>query len=269
MKKYYLEISKWKANWIGHILHRNCLLQQVTEGKIKGGIQVTGRWGGRRHRKLLDDLKERRGYSHLKEEALYRTMWRACIGRGFGPVVRQTTKWMNGVETKLQLTPGLGSWVMYIVHNPLDVGCVLSLHRPACWRGARNSAKPWGTPRTTSQLYPSSGSKNGSCNSRSSSSLTSRPSERANSSATFSATCNQYNFVTHSLRTYVILHWQTEGLQLPGLLTTAMKQRVSQTSLIVQVQQWPASTFWCQFHQDSLLSSPVSNAHISAMLCCV
>jgi len=31
----------------------------------------------------------------LKEEALDRTMWRACFGRGFGPVVRQTTKWMN------------------------------------------------------------------------------------------------------------------------------------------------------------------------------
>ena len=30
------EISKRKANWIGHILHRNCLLQQVIEGKIKG-----------------------------------------------------------------------------------------------------------------------------------------------------------------------------------------------------------------------------------------
>jgi hypothetical protein len=42
--------------------------------------------------KLLDDLKERRGYSHLKEEALDHTMWRACFGRGFGPVVRQTTK---------------------------------------------------------------------------------------------------------------------------------------------------------------------------------
>jgi hypothetical protein len=40
--------------------------------------------------KLLDDLKERRGYSHLKEEALDRTMWRARFGRGFGPVVRQT-----------------------------------------------------------------------------------------------------------------------------------------------------------------------------------
>jgi hypothetical protein len=43
-------------------------------------------------RKLLDDLKESRGYSHLKEEALDRTMWRAHFGRGFGPVVRQTAK---------------------------------------------------------------------------------------------------------------------------------------------------------------------------------
>ena len=85
------EISKRKSNWIRHILHRNCLLQRVMEGKIKGRIEVTGR-RGRRRRKLLDDLKERRGYSHLKEEALDRTMWRARFGRGFGPVVRQTTK---------------------------------------------------------------------------------------------------------------------------------------------------------------------------------
>ena len=82
------EISKWKANWIGHILRRNCLLQQFIEGKIKGGIEVTGR-RGRRRRKLLDDLKERRGYCHLKEEALDRTMWRARFGGGFGPVARQ------------------------------------------------------------------------------------------------------------------------------------------------------------------------------------
>ena len=47
---------------------------------------------GRRRRKLLHDLKERRGYSHMKEEALKRTMWRARFGKGFGPVVRQTTK---------------------------------------------------------------------------------------------------------------------------------------------------------------------------------
>jgi hypothetical protein len=85
------EIRKRKANWIGHILRRNCLQQRFTERKIQGRIEVTGRQG-RRHRKLLDDLKERRGYSPMKEEALDRTMWRARFGRGFGPVVRQTTK---------------------------------------------------------------------------------------------------------------------------------------------------------------------------------
>jgi hypothetical protein len=85
------EISKRNANWIGHILRRNCLLLRVTEVKIKGGIEVTAR-RGRRRRELLDDLKESIGYSHLKEEALDRTMWRARFGRGFGPVVRQTTK---------------------------------------------------------------------------------------------------------------------------------------------------------------------------------
>jgi hypothetical protein len=85
------EISKRKANWIGDILSRNCLLQRVIEGKIQGGIEVTGR-RGRRRRKLLDDLKERRGYSHLKEKALDRTMWRVRFRRGFGPVVRQTAK---------------------------------------------------------------------------------------------------------------------------------------------------------------------------------
>ena len=61
------EISKRKANWIGHILRRKCLLQRVIEVKIKGWIEVTGS-RGRRRRKLLDDLKERRGYCHLKEK---------------------------------------------------------------------------------------------------------------------------------------------------------------------------------------------------------
>jgi len=77
--------------WIGHVLRRNNLLQRDIEAKIKGSIEVTGRQGiGRR--KLLDDLKERKGYVHLDEEALDRTMWRARFGRGFGPRVRQTTK---------------------------------------------------------------------------------------------------------------------------------------------------------------------------------
>jgi hypothetical protein len=85
------EIHKRKANWIGHILGRNCLLQRGIEGKIQGWMEVTGRQGRRRW-KLLDDLKERRGYSHLKQEALDRTVWRARFGRGFGPVVRQTAE---------------------------------------------------------------------------------------------------------------------------------------------------------------------------------
>jgi len=88
MKKYLLrvkeqrnilhEISKLKANWIGHILRRNCLRQRVIEGKRKGGIEVTRR-RGRRRRKLLDDLTEMRGYSHLKEETLDRTMWELAL----------------------------------------------------------------------------------------------------------------------------------------------------------------------------------------------
>jgi hypothetical protein len=50
---------------------------------------VTGR-RGRRRKKLLDDLKERRGYCRLKEKVLDHTTWRARFGRGVGSVVRQT-----------------------------------------------------------------------------------------------------------------------------------------------------------------------------------
>ena len=82
-------IRKRKANWIGHIVCRNCLLKQVIEGKIKGEIEMTRRQG-RRRKQLLDDLKDRRGYCHLKEEAVDRNMWRDRFGRCFEPVVRQT-----------------------------------------------------------------------------------------------------------------------------------------------------------------------------------
>jgi hypothetical protein len=85
------EIQKRKANWICHILCRNCLLKQVVEGNIKGEMEVTKR-RGRRHKKLLDDLKDGKGYSHLKEEALDCTLWRNRFGRRFGPVVRQNTE---------------------------------------------------------------------------------------------------------------------------------------------------------------------------------
>ena len=60
---------------------------------------MTGR-RGRRRKKLLDDLMERRRYSHLKEEALDRTMWRNRFGRRVGPDVRQITDAMNECEYK-------------------------------------------------------------------------------------------------------------------------------------------------------------------------
>jgi hypothetical protein len=83
-----------KANWIDHILRRNCILKHVIEGNIDGGIEVTGR-RGRRRKKLTDDLKEKREYWKLKEKALDRIVWRIRFGRGYGPVVRQTKGSMN------------------------------------------------------------------------------------------------------------------------------------------------------------------------------
>jgi len=84
------EIRKRKANLIGHILRRNCLLKQVIEGKIKGDMEVARRREIRR-KKLRDELKDRRGYSHLKEEAnislyveisLWRRLW-TCRQRDY------------------------------------------------------------------------------------------------------------------------------------------------------------------------------------------
>jgi hypothetical protein len=80
-------IKRRKANWIGYILRRNCLIKNVIEGKLEGRIEMTGR-RGRRLQQLLDDLKEKRGYWKLKEEVLDRTLWLTCFGRSYGPVVR-------------------------------------------------------------------------------------------------------------------------------------------------------------------------------------
>jgi hypothetical protein len=56
---------------------------------------------GTKHKNILDDFKDGRGYSHMKEEALGRTTWRNRFGRGFWPAVRQNTEWMNGDWEKL------------------------------------------------------------------------------------------------------------------------------------------------------------------------
>jgi hypothetical protein len=51
-------VKRRNANWIGHILRRNCLLKRIIEGKLGGGTEVTERQG-RRRKQLLDDLRER------------------------------------------------------------------------------------------------------------------------------------------------------------------------------------------------------------------
>jgi hypothetical protein len=83
-------IKRRKVNWIGHILRRYCLLKHVIEGQLEGRLEMTGRQG-RRRKQLLDDLKEKRRYWKLKEEATDHTLWRIRFGRGYGPVVRQST----------------------------------------------------------------------------------------------------------------------------------------------------------------------------------
>jgi hypothetical protein len=76
IKKYYLESSSRGISYMKYVTGRQtgfvtfcvetAFYNGFIEGKMKGGIEVTGRQG-RRRRKLLDDLKERRGYPHLKE----------------------------------------------------------------------------------------------------------------------------------------------------------------------------------------------------------
>jgi hypothetical protein len=84
-------IKRRNANWIGHILRINCLLKHVIEGKLEGRTEMTGR-RGRRLKQLLDDLKEKRRYWKLKEEALDHNLWRTRFGRDYGPVITQTTE---------------------------------------------------------------------------------------------------------------------------------------------------------------------------------
>jgi hypothetical protein len=70
-----------KLVWICHILRSNCPLKHGVEGKIEGRIQMKER-RRRRCNKLLNDLKEKRGYCKLKEEALDRPLWGTRLGTG-------------------------------------------------------------------------------------------------------------------------------------------------------------------------------------------
>ena len=50
-KEYFTYSKRRKAAWLGHVLHRNCHLKHAMEGKVEGGMEVTGR--KRRRRKQL------------------------------------------------------------------------------------------------------------------------------------------------------------------------------------------------------------------------
>jgi len=66
-----------KTGWFGHILSRKCLLKQAIVGKQ----ERSNRKKRKKTMQLLDDLKETRGHSKLKEEALYHTLRRTRFGR--------------------------------------------------------------------------------------------------------------------------------------------------------------------------------------------
>ena len=72
MKKCYLESM---SRGISYVKYENGRLT----GLVTSYVETKGEM-------------DRRGYCHLKEEALGRTIWRNRFGRGFGPVVRQTTE---------------------------------------------------------------------------------------------------------------------------------------------------------------------------------
>jgi hypothetical protein len=67
-------ILRTKANWISHILRRNCFLDVAIDGQrteIKGA--------GRRRTQLLSDFKNRRRYWELMKEAEDRKRWKRQI----------------------------------------------------------------------------------------------------------------------------------------------------------------------------------------------
>jgi hypothetical protein len=133
------EIRKRKANWIGRISRRNCLLKQVIEGKIKGEMEVTRIWG-RIHKKLLHDLNDRRGYCHLKEEALDRAMWRNRLEEALNlSSDRILNEWVKGSRcVRLTTLPPscvvvMKSWNLNFVEpsGPLQACNGTALHLPS------------------------------------------------------------------------------------------------------------------------------------------
>ena len=89
-------------------------------------IEVTGR-KRRRRKQLLDELKETRGYSKLKEEAPDRTLWRTRFGRGFGHVVKTECG-----TNKLILLISLRELTDILTESYKHVPTLITLHLALC-----------------------------------------------------------------------------------------------------------------------------------------
>jgi hypothetical protein len=87
---FYVHWTKKKADWIGHISRRNCLLKHAIERKSKGSVNekedISCYW-----MRLRKEVRHRT----LREEALDRTVWGIRLGRGRGHFLRWTPKWSN------------------------------------------------------------------------------------------------------------------------------------------------------------------------------
>jgi len=110
-KRVVHTITWRKANWIGRILSRNCILKHVIEGKIERNIGGTGRrW--RRRKQLLDDLKEKDKIMEMKEEVLYQSIDNSLLKSIW--ICRKTdcvmSEWMSSCKNPWNATFSVWRW---------------------------------------------------------------------------------------------------------------------------------------------------------------
>jgi hypothetical protein len=126
-------IKESNANWIGHILCTNFLLKYFIEEEIERRIEGKRR-RGRRRKHILDRVNKANRYWNLKEETLYRSVWRPVYGRGYGPVVRIAVGWseykkQNVLYFTVHLYEEYSLFVFILVKNlHLHVRYVMLLH---------------------------------------------------------------------------------------------------------------------------------------------
>jgi hypothetical protein len=74
---------------------------------------ISGRWG-RRHKQLLGDLKEKRGYWKLKDKALHRTLWRLALEKAINlsldRLQNEWNKWTNE-RTNERTNEWMNEWI--------------------------------------------------------------------------------------------------------------------------------------------------------------